>query len=1042
MQTRLLASRTWTIAAMLVLGTFTAYAAKPDGKISGRSAEQLAAARVNGQSTVTILVALTPSFAPRVAAAIQALGGVIRYREDSLGYIRVVIAPAQVMAVANIVGVEAVELNEVIPIENPKPEGAAEVNVDPPTAATPSSNAYMPTRDIGAPQFVAANPTWDGRGVTIGIVDSGVTFDHPSLQTTSTGERKIVGWVTATDPSGDNDPTWINMKDQVSGGNFSYQGQVYIAPANSSYRIGLLNERDPRLGGEVGTDLNRDGNPAGSSGIFAVLWDTTSNVVYVDTNQNRSFADEKAMRDYAVAYDVNYFGVDNPATAIAERMPFVVQTDGKNKYVNIGIVSGAHGSHVAGITTAKGLFGGSANGVAPGAKIVSIRACLFVGGCTSAALLEGMIYVTKQANVDVVNMSIGGLPSLNDGNNARALLYNRLIEQTKAQMFFSAGNSGPGINTVGDPAVTGTAMSMGASVTKESWLANYGAIADRNEGLFVFSSRGPSEAGGFKPNLVAPGSAVSSVPMWQPGQPVAGTYALPPGYAMFNGTSMAAPMGAGAAALLISAAKQTGAQYQPDQLRQAMNSSARFLTAYQAHEQGNGLLRVSEAWNLLRTNIKTDVIISKAPVNTTLSQFLATPSFGTGIYEREGWSPGRSGTRTITFTRTKGAQGGRYAVSWVGNDGTFSSPSSLSLPLNVPVNLTVNINPQGPGVHSAILNLDGDSALGVEYQVLNTIVVADQFTGPDYAVTRPATAERPDKATFFMNIPTGTPAFKLDLTDVTGRVRMLRFHPYGVPLDLDTVGYQTGGTQSRTTPNPQPGVWEVTVDTSRTSVDSPAAFKLTSSLLGASVSPNPDMISSATIGVPVARAYTLTNIFGAFTGRAVGTALGSAARAKPTIANLAQQQFVISVMAGSTSLRVTIGGTSDPGADLDLLLFNCTTGTCVLAGQSADGDSEESVTVVSPAAGTWVALVDGYSIPAGKTEYNYIDIFANPAFGAIAVTDANALRPVGSSWNVPAAVTANAAPAAGRVLFGNVQVRTDANILVGSGDVIVQSVGP
>ena len=39
-------------------------------------------------------------------------------------------------------------------------------------------------------------------------------------------------------------------------------------------------------------------------------------------------------------------------------------------------------------------------------------------------------------------------------------------------------------------------------------------------------------------------------------------------------------------------------------------------------------------------------------------------------------------------------------------------------------------------------------------------------------------------------------------------------------------------------------------------------------------------------------------------------------------------------------------------------------------------------------------------------------------------------------------MTANAAPAAGRVLYGNVEVRTDTNVLVGSGDVIVQSVSP
>jgi hypothetical protein len=112
----------------------------------------------------------------------------------------------------------------------------------------------------------------------------------------------------------------------------------------------------------------------------------------------------------------------------------------------------------------------------------------------------------------------------------------------------------------------------------------------------------------------------------------------------------------------------------------------------------------------------------------------------------------------------------------------------------------------------------------------------------------------------------------------------------------------------------------------------------------------------------------------------------------------------------------------------------------VLAGQAADGDSEESVTIASPAAGVWVVLVDGFAVPAGTTTFNYIDVFTNAAFGSVAVTDANAVRPAGASWTVPGTVTANSAPAAGRVLYGNVRVLTDTNIQVGSGDVIVQSV--
>ena len=148
------------------------------------------------------------------------------------------------------------------------------------------------------------------------------------------------------------------------------------------------------------------------------------------------------------------------------------------------------------------------------------------------------------------------------------------------------------------------------------------------------------------------------------------------------------------------------------------------------------------------------------------------------------------------------------------------------------------------------------------------------------------------------------------------------------------------------------------------------------------------------------------------------------------------------IPAGTTSFRATIGSPSDPAADLDLFVYRCN-GPCVLVGQSADGDSEESVTLTSPVAGTYVVLVDGFDVPAGTTTYKYVDVFfTTPSFGSIAVTDANALRPAGASWTVPATVTANEAPAAGRVLFGNVEVRTDTNLLVGSGEVIVQSVTP
>jgi len=1051
------------VAAALLPLVASSAAAQPGGGPGsglGRHDRQLLAeARANGDATVTMLIAARAGAGTDVARGIQGLGGRIDYRDDALGYLRAVVATDRAEQAAKVAGVQAADLSEVIPLDDPRPDGqTAPTPHDPPNAGTPRDNPYMPIAETGAAAFMAANPARDGRGVTVGVLDTGITLDHPALATTTTGAPKIVDWVTYTHPFNDGDPTWVSTS-QVTGPTFTAGAVTYTAPAGS-FRFGVFDERHPNLGGEVGSDVNRDGNPAGSSGLFGVLWDGAG-TVWVDVDQDRDFTDEPAMTDYKVNRDVRYFGTDNPATPVAERMPFVVQTDGKNKVVNIGIVSGAHGSHVAGIIAANGLFGGAMSGAAPGAQLVSVRVCLFVSGCTSHALIEGMIYAAKQANVDVINMSIGGLPALNDANNTRAVIYDRLIEQENVQMFISAGNSGPGENTVGDPSVASKVMSIGTSISDATWAANYGSTAPApgTDNQHPFSSRGPREDGGFKPNVIAPGAAISSTPGWQAGGPVAGVHELPPGYSMFNGTSMAAPQAAGAGALLVGAAKQTGVQHQPAQLRQALNSSARFIDGYGAYEQGNGLIQVPAAWSLLATNAKTVDISSTVPVDTALEQFLATPGIGVGIHDREGVTIGQPYTRQYTFTRTSGAGGSvNYNLSLAGNDGTFSlGATSISLPKGQPRTLTVSINPTAFGAHSAILNLDDPSNPGIEYQTLNTVVVARDFTEPGYSHTITGQVARNQALSYFFEVAPGTPAFKVDFsgpdgTAGTGQARFLRFHPYGVGVDSNSSlacysppvspggSCAGGGPNSRTVSNPAPGVWEVTVEARRTS-DAPfTPFTLTATVLGASVSPNPDVVASATVGVPVARSYTMTNLFGAFTGRAVGTTLGSAFRDRPTIANLEQQQRAVTVTPGTTSLRATIGGTSDAAADLDLFVFNCTTGTCVLAGQNADGDSEESVTIANPAAGAWVVLVDGFAVPSGATEYNYLDVFTNPAFGSVSITDANALRPAGAAWAVPGSVTANAAPAAGRVLVGQVEVRTDVGVLVGAGDVIIENV--
>ena len=176
------------------------------------------------------------------------------------------------------------------------------------------------------------------------------------------------------------------------------------------------------------------------------------------------------------------------------------------------------------------------------------------------------------------------------------------------------------------------------------------------------------------------------------------------------------------------------------------------------------------------------------------------------------------------------------------------------------------------------------------------------------------------------------------------------------------------------------------------------------------------------------RSYTLTNNFGSFIGRATGSGLGSARRGVFTIANHELQHYTTTIPAGTTTFRATIGNPSDPAADLDLFVFRCSDPSCTTrtnVGQSADGDSEESVTLTDPVAATYQVDVDGFAVPAGSTTYDYVDVFANPALGSVSVTDADAQRNQGATWTVPGSVLVNQVPEAGRVMLGNVEGRDE-----------------
>ena len=561
----------------------------------------------------------------------------------------------------------------------------------------------MPTKDTGSTAFKAQHKAWDGRGITIGILDSGIDLDSPALQTTSTGQEKVTDWFTATDPvtEGDlvtgGDPTWLPMIQAVSGPTVSYRGFTWTLPGGS-YSIRTIDETKLDLDGCELCDANRDGD---STDRIGVLYEPTTHKIWVDTDDDKSFTDESAMAPFKASGQIGHMRhrqsghrrarvdpvrrrlpqLDVPLTALG--------SSARYDFVDIGIASGEHGSHVAGIAAAHSLFGGKMDGQAPGAKLVSARACNFGTGCTAVALTDGMVKLAEDG-VDIINMSIGGLPALNDGDNARSQLYNAIISQLGVQIVISAGNSSNALNTIGDPSVATDVVSVGADITKETWAANYGSGVDFTESIMPFSSGGPREDGGFKPNITAPGAAISTTPMWLPGSPVneAG-YNLPPGYSMLQGTSMASPQATGAMALLLSAAKQEGvASTSPAALRRAVYSSAVWNSNIPAYLQGVGQIDVPAAWTFFRQGMEASVVKTASPVCTEVWNVLGRTS-GTGLYNRctaadGGQLPGSTKTYDVTLTRTTGkAKSGVYALTFKGNDGTFSvSPSSVSLPLN------------------------------------------------------------------------------------------------------------------------------------------------------------------------------------------------------------------------------------------------------------------------------------------------------------------------------------------------------------------------
>ena len=203
--------------------------------------------------------------------------------------------------------------------------------------------------------------------------------------------------------------------------------------------------------------------------------------------------------------------------------------------------SGTHGSHVAGI--AAGTGGGQESpdgsryiGVAPGAWVINILAC-----CDGDIqdIIEGAQWAIENKDakgIDILTSSLGEqqfeIHFDNDGSSA----WSQQMDAVAASgiiTFLSAGNefggaTFAGCNTIDSPGDANLPITV--------------ASLDKDLGLAIYSSRGYTSDGRVKPDVSTIGSNI-----------MAPDAATSDGYTSKSGTSMATPLMAGIAALMVEA---------------------------------------------------------------------------------------------------------------------------------------------------------------------------------------------------------------------------------------------------------------------------------------------------------------------------------------------------------------------------------------------------------------------------------------------------------------------------------------------------------
>ncbi len=453
----------------------------------------------------------------------------------------------------------------------------------------------LPLRSIGADVFRASFPTHDGRGVVIGILDSGIDAGVPGLQRTSTGARKLLDLrdfsqegrieLSPLDP-GDADDISVG-EHQVSGWR---RISAFAAPP---YYGGSF--RELPLGEVPAADANGNGR---NTDEFAVIvgkgidgW-----LVLTDTDGDGSLGDERPVRDYAVAHETFSY---RTLGAVSDAGPLTIAAniaeDAGHPLLDFYFDNSGHGTHVAGIAAGHEMFGVEGfSGVAPGAQLLGLKISNNARGGISVtgSMVRAMRYAAEFAERSglplVLNMSFGvgneveGSAVIDSVVNEFALAHPHIL------FVISAGNDGPGLSAVGFPGSAEWALT--ACALFPGVFAQAPDLPSLDDALGWWSARGGETA---KPDLCAPGVAYSNVPRWHTGEEISG------------GTSMAAPQLSGAAALLQSALVQSGRKARAADLKRALRATASRLPGAGLVDQGAGVPDLTAALHWLLASHQT-----------------------------------------------------------------------------------------------------------------------------------------------------------------------------------------------------------------------------------------------------------------------------------------------------------------------------------------------------------------------------------------------------------------------------------------------------